>query len=125
MSDQNHTPILSGSRIYLREVRLSDVNDRYHRWINDPEVTRYTESRFFSNSMEHLQNYVDEIINKKDLIFLAVILKENKQHIGNIKLGPIDWIHRNADIGVIIGEKDYGEKDMQQKQLPYCGITPL
>ena len=32
------------------------------------------------------------------------------KHIGNIKLGPINWIYRIADIGVLIGEKDcWGE----------------
>ena len=37
---------LSGQRLYLRAVRLSDVDEAYHRWMNDPEVTRFLESRF-------------------------------------------------------------------------------
>jgi RimJ/RimL family protein N-acetyltransferase len=32
---------LEGKRIYLREVRESDVNEQYYRWINDPDMTQF------------------------------------------------------------------------------------
>ena len=102
----NFFPFLAGERIYLREVRPSDVNDAYYRWMNDPEVTQYLESRFAPNSMETLQEYVKNFLGNKDNIFLAIVLKENHKHIGNIKMGPINWFHRLADIGVMLGEKD-------------------
>lgn len=41
-----------------------------------------------------------------DNVFLAIVLKADDRHIGNIKLGPINWLHRFADVGLIIGEKD-------------------
>jgi ribosomal-protein-alanine N-acetyltransferase len=97
---------LEGTRIYLREIRLSDANENYYRWMNDPEVTRFLESRFYPNSMESLQNYVLEKSRTADNVFLGIFLKEDDRHIGNIKLGPINWIHRFGDVGVIIGEKD-------------------
>ena len=102
----NLFPFLVGERLYLREVRPSDVNDAYYRWMNDPEVTQYLESRFAPNSMETLQEYVKNFLGDKDNIFLAIVLKENHKHIGNIKMGPINWFHRLADIGVMLGEKD-------------------
>jgi RimJ/RimL family protein N-acetyltransferase len=45
---------LLGERIYLREIQLSDVNENYHRWMNDGEITQYLESRFHDNSLEAL-----------------------------------------------------------------------
>jgi len=104
------TGFITGKHIYLREVRLNDVNENYYRWMNDPEVTKFTESRFYPVSKEALEEYVTEKQKDKDSIFLAIIFKENHQHIGNIKLGPINWIHRLADIGIIVGEKDYWGK---------------
>ena len=104
------TAFKTGKHIYLREVRLSDVNENYYCWMNDPEVTNYTESRFYPVSKEALEEYVKEKQKGNDNIFLAIIYKENQKHIGNIKLGPINWIHRLADIGIIIGEKDYWGK---------------
>lgn len=97
---------IEGKRIYLREVRPSDVNERYYRWLNDPEVTRFLESRYFPNSVEQIRDFVAGKLGDRDNVFLAVVLKEEDRHIGNIKLGPIQWIHRLADIGLLIGEKD-------------------
>jgi len=99
-------PFLAGKRLYLREVRPEDVNENYYRWMNDPEITRYLESRFYPNSMTGLREYVTNKLSDQDNVFLAIVLKENDRHIGNIKLGPINWIHRFADIGLLIGEKD-------------------
>jgi len=101
---------LDGERLYLREVRPSDVNENYYRWMNDPEITRYLESRFFPNSMESLREYVMTKLADKDTIFLAIILKDGHRHIGNIKLGPINWIHCVGEIGVLIGERNYWGK---------------
>ncbi len=99
-------PFLEGERIYLREVRPSDVNENYYRWMNDREVVDQLESRFYPNSMEGLREYVIKKLGDRDNIFLAIVLKDGDRHIGNIKLGPINWIHRFADIGILIGEKD-------------------
>ncbi len=97
---------IEGDRLYLREVRPSDVNEAYYRWMNDSAVTQYTESRFYPNTMESLREYVARMTADRTNVFLAIVLKDGDRHIGNIKLGSINWIHRYADIGIIIGEKD-------------------
>jgi RimJ/RimL family protein N-acetyltransferase len=97
---------LEGERIYLRGICLSDVTASYERWMNDPDVMAYLESRFYPHSQGGLRDYVGNILNDKSNVFLAIVLREGDRHIGNIKLGPIDWIHRFADVGISIGEKD-------------------
>jgi len=97
---------LQGERLYLREVRPEDVTERYHRWMNDPDVTRFLECRFYPNSMEKLKEYVASRLGDRDNVLLAMVLQEEHRHIGNIKLGPIDWIHRTGDIGLLVGERD-------------------
>ncbi len=96
---------ITGEQIYLREVRLSDVNEDYRRWLNDPEVTRYLEIRYVPHSLEDIRKYVAAMDGNPEEIFLAVCLKKNGAHVGNIKLGPINRIHRFADISLVIGEK--------------------
>lgn len=96
---------LVGERLYLREVRRCDVNETYYRWMNDPAVIGFLESRFLPNSMERLLEFVDEQ-RSKGALFLAIWLTGEDKHIGNIKVGPIDWIHRRAEVGLLIGEKD-------------------
>ena len=97
---------LEAEHLYLREVRPSDVNECYYGWMNDPSVTQYLESRFFPNSMEGLRKYVESKLDDRDNVFLAMVLKNGHRHIGNIKLGPINWIHRTGDIGLLIGPQD-------------------
>ncbi|MDC4205802.1 MAG: hypothetical protein MPW17_05915 [Candidatus Manganitrophus sp.] len=70
------TYFLEGKRIYLREVRPSDVNERYYRWMNDPEITRFLESRFAPNAIENLRDYVAGKLGDRDNIFLAIVLKK-------------------------------------------------
>jgi len=103
---KDNSPFISGDRVYLRELKVEDVGQEYYRWMNDPEVTQYLESRFNPNPMDALREYVKSIELDQNNILSAICLKENDRHIGNIKLGSINWIHRFADVGLLIGEKD-------------------
>lgn len=101
----NFYPFIKGKRIYLREVRQSDVNELYYQWLNDPEVNRYLETRFVSRSLENIAEYVKKMDAKEDEPFFAICLNDTQEHIGNIKIGPINWQHKNADVSLFIGEK--------------------
>ncbi|MCD6558919.1 MAG: GNAT family N-acetyltransferase [Palaeococcus sp.] len=105
MDEVEYKPFLEGKNIYLREVRVTDVNENYYKWMNDEEVTRFLESRFYPQAREKIEEYVRSINSNPNYIFLAIIEKKSDKHIGNIKLGPINWIHRHAEVGLIIGEK--------------------
>jgi RimJ/RimL family protein N-acetyltransferase len=97
---------LEGERIRLRLISVSDVDGPYYRWMNDPEVTRYLESRFSKNTRPAMRKFVRDILKNKNILFLAMVLKDGDRHIGNIKLGPINRAHSYADVGILIGEKD-------------------
>lgn len=97
---------LMGDRIFLRNVRLTDADGPYLEWMNDQEVVAFTESRFHRHSAEELRTYVENINADDHYVFRAIILRETGRHIGNIKLGPIDWHHRFGDLGIIIGAKE-------------------
>jgi len=103
--EANESPFLVGERIYLREVRAGDVNAGYRTWLNDAEVNQYLETRFVPRSIENIAAYVRDLDGKSESVFLAICLKENGIHVGNIKVGPINWIHRFADISLFIGDK--------------------
>lgn len=101
---------ITGDRIYLRTITISDVNKNYLQWMNDKEIVKYLESRFTNYSMEDLIDYVIKTTSNSDILFLAIISKEENKHIGNIKLGPINRMHLFANMGIIIGEKNYWGK---------------
>lgn len=101
---------IEGQRIYLRPVLLSDASENYVAWLNDPEVNQYLESRFIKQSLQSVRDYVERITRDANTLFLAIVSKSEERHIGNVKLGPIDWNHRVGDIGIMIGDKAYWRK---------------
>jgi|SRR6266568_4012311 len=101
---------IEAARIVLRPVRRDDVDGPYLTWMNDPEVTKYLESRFTHYTRDDLARYVDDALRQGGVYFFAIVLKDGNRHIGNIKLGPVSREHTRGDVGIIIGEKDCWKK---------------
>ncbi|MDP6683834.1 MAG: GNAT family protein [Desulfobacterales bacterium] len=97
---------LKGDHIFLRDIQLADVTFAYQRWMTDPEIIQYLESRFHPPSGEELKRYVEANIADPDSFLFAICDKTSNRHIGNIKLGPINRLHKRASIGIVIGEKE-------------------
>jgi RimJ/RimL family protein N-acetyltransferase len=94
--------ILQGEHIQLKTLSYKDVTQKYVNWMNDPDVTKYTESRFTKHTIESVINYVKAVSGSSDTYFYGIY--ENKEHIGNIKLQEKPQ-HNLGDIGIIIGDK--------------------
>ncbi|MGI0056051.1 MAG: GNAT family N-acetyltransferase [Nitrosarchaeum sp.] len=97
---------IHGKKIILRSVKISDVTNNYVEWLKDEEVIQFLELRFTKHTKDTVKEFVRNIQNDSNFLFLAIIRNDSKKHIGNIKLGPIDWIHQHGDIGILIGDKD-------------------
>ncbi len=97
--------LLKGKDIYLRNIKVSDVNKVYLSWMNDQKTTQYLESRFQKWTTKKLKEYIKEVNKNPDYVFLAIVLIKNNKHIGNIKIGPINRYHKLGDIGIMIGDK--------------------
>jgi len=98
---------IAGSQVYLRAFRAEDLTERYLGWLNDPEATRYMESGIFPSTMRDLESFYQRIAVSRSDVLMAVIDKGSGEHIGNMKLGPIQWVHRSAIFGIMIGEKRF------------------
>ncbi len=96
---------IESDQLYLRNVTEDDVTDAYYNWLNDPDVNQYLETRFSEQTREDILSFVKIQGKSADSVFLAICLKENHRHIGNIKLGPINPIHKFGDISLFIGDK--------------------
>lgn len=107
MKDDKPACVIEGLQLRLRDVRVEDATDAYAAWMNDPEVVRYTESRFTRHTPESLRRFIETVTARPDALFLAIVVKPDGHHIGNIKLDGIDHHHGTAEIGIIIGDKDY------------------
>ncbi len=100
-------PFLLGKKLYLRGIENKDLEGNYFDWLNDYEVTKYMDSGQFPNSIEKMQEYVKNVASSTNNVLLCIIDIATDKHIGNVRLGPINWINRTAFVGIMIGDKEF------------------
>jgi RimJ/RimL family protein N-acetyltransferase len=79
------------------------VSPRYIGWLNDPEVNRYSRRRFTSTTEEDALKFLSSLAPTNQI--LAITLRENGEHIGNLQLGPLDTEESHGEVRILIGEK--------------------
>ncbi|MCX7827612.1 MAG: GNAT family N-acetyltransferase [Thermanaerothrix sp.] len=95
-----------------------DVGENYVKWMNDPEVTRYLESRFRSYTRQDLVEFVKAASSSgRDFLFGIF---DGEHHIGNIKIGSVDWRHRYGDLGLVVGLKEYWGRGIATQAIMFC-----
>lgn len=93
--------------IYLKRLNPDDIGQYYVEWMNDMEVIKYLESRWTSHNLDSIKKYIQQMNNSSSDYLFGIFLKETNQHIGNIKIGEMNNIHKFANLGLLIGEKKY------------------
>jgi RimJ/RimL family protein N-acetyltransferase len=96
--------------IYLRSPKLQDLEGNWYQWFNDPVVTKHQNKGIVPNTREKQRAYLASLENSQTDIVFAIIDKKTDQHIGCAGLHHIDPIHRSAELGIVIGEKEFWGK---------------
>lgn len=109
--------ILRDGGISLRLISLQDCTETYVEWLNDTEVNQYLETRWHKQDIDAIQNFVISQLNNDHSILFAIIFDNTNCHIGNIKIGPVDKYHHNADISYFIGDKSLWGKGIATKAI--------
>jgi len=99
------TFFLQGEKIYLGPLSRKEKLEGYKQWINDQDTTLFMGSGRFPLNAEDIRDYISSYSSSKDGMILGIFLKKASRHIGNITLHQIDWRNRNAEIGILIGDK--------------------
>src|SRR5437899_10585064 len=100
--------MIEGKLISLRAHEMSDL-DRNTRWINDREVTRFLQMRYQMSGLAE-DAWLRDLTSKPisyERTFFAIETKD-RVHIGNTNLFNASPEHRSAELGIIIGENEYG-----------------
>lgn len=101
--------------ITLKIILIDEITELYVGWLNDYEVTKFTEQKHGKSTLETVQDYVNQLyLSENDLLFGIYY---GEQHIGNMRLGAIDFEHLRAEIGFLIGEKNFWSKGITSKCL--------
>lgn len=101
---------LIGEKVYLRQISMDDCSENYVRWLNDPEVNQFLETKWSDQNMDSIRSFVESQRDNTHSVLFAIIAKDEDKHIGNIKIGPIHTHYNHADISYFIGEKNYWNK---------------
>lgn len=98
--------MLEGRLVRLRAMEPTDA-ERLYEWINDHEVTHYLMARY-PYSLEFEKDWLAGAAKGNDFgeVRLAIETKDGV-HIGNCGLHRGRPEDRHAELGIMIGEKDY------------------
>lgn len=101
---------------------MSHLSQEYVDWLNDAEVYKYLESGG-DYTLGKLQEYIQDVI-QKDIFFWGIHIQNTGQHIGNIKIDPINQRHGLGEYGILMGEKsEWGKgyaKESSLKVIDFC-----
>jgi len=92
--------------IVLRTLQTKDVTPSYLSWLSDKAINTYLEVRFSQMLTDSdLVQFIEDANANLDMVLLGIFLREGNFHIGNIKLGPINWNHKVGEISFLLGDK--------------------
>jgi [ribosomal protein S5]-alanine N-acetyltransferase len=91
--------------IFLRPLVESDVTERYLSWFRDDVATLYLEARNLSAA--DVLEYLRWGIETRQRYLYAVCLADSGLHIGNLKIGDINWNIALSDLVTVIGDRAY------------------
>ena len=99
------------------------------KWFNNPKVRHYSRN-LWPNTLEEVKKWFEPLPDKqmREWVVFTVYHKEAKQPIGNIGFNHINWVSRNANIFLTIGEPEYWGKGIAgeaSKLLINYGFTEL
>jgi len=102
--------MIIGSKIKLRGKRLSDANNDY-TWQIDPELARLDAiSTLVISFPEYLSVYASELRYPSSTRRSFAIETLDGKHIGNCVYYGINKTKKEAELGIMIGNRDYWGK---------------
>ncbi len=83
--------------------------DGWHRWFNDPRVTRYSDYGLFPNTPEKQRAFLRDLL-QTDNRRLALLIRPRGESkvVGVASLSAIHPIHRSAETAIVIGDRPTG-----------------
>ena len=91
--------------INLRILETTDFTKEYLDWFDDKDIVEFSDNQYRKFTRKSQLEYIKRL--KKDDSYNLYGIFYKKKHIGNILLGPINEIHKRAEISYIIGDKNF------------------
>lgn len=105
MHTKHNFSFIKGERIYLRTLLEKDAEGSYPHWLNNSEVCAGTSHYVRPYSKSNALEYIQYATSTDNALILAIVLKEDDLHIGNVALQKINWINRTAEFAILLGDQ--------------------
>lgn len=109
--------LLHGEKVRLQLIDQSFCTQQYVDWLNDPKINRYLESRWVKHDLQSVKSYIEQMQSDPKNYQFVIIEKASNQHIGNIKLGPIDFNNQRCEMGYFIGNQGFWGKGLASEAI--------
>jgi len=103
--------------LYLRPLVEKDITINYLTHFKNEDVLAFLEVTQSELTKESVISYFKSGIKSKTFYMYAVCLTENEEHIGNVKIGPIDKKHSISDLVTVIWNKKYWGKGFASEAI--------
>ncbi len=102
--------MITGSKIRLRDKRLADARDNYD-WQTDAELVQLDAAPLLTTTFEqYLSDYANELHYPPLTGYRFAIETLDGKHIGNCIYYNLDKTRGEAELGILIGNRDYWSK---------------
>ena len=102
---------------YDEEINNLELKQSYLAWLNDLEVVKSIGSEVLMNpnkSLDFIEESFFRFTSSNSCGFFVKYLPADR-YVGTVKLDKIDYKNKRAEVGAMIGEKDFWGKKITQK----------
>lgn len=100
-----HNIFIKGEKINLCILKNDYCEGEYMDWLNSEEVCLGNSHHKFPVSKMNLIDFITTKNDDRNSIHLAIIETSSSRHVGNVALQNIDYLNRQAEFAIILGEK--------------------
>jgi ribosomal-protein-alanine N-acetyltransferase len=102
------SPVLETPRLRIEPFAVErQLSARYVGWLNDPELTRFSEQRHRQHTLESCRQYAASFDDTPHYFWAVLAVDPTRpalDHIGNMN-AYVTPAHGLADVGILIGER--------------------
>lgn len=103
-------PMITSTMVRLREKKLADALDDYS-WQTDPELAKLDALPVLTMPFrQYISNHTAEVFYSSATRQQFAIETRNGKHIGNCTYYGMDESKSEAELGIMIGNRDYWDK---------------
>ena len=99
------SPVLETARLRVEPFSVErHLSARYLSWLNDPEITRFSEQRGRVHTLESCRQYALSFDGSPHHFWAVVARDPVLGHLGNMN-AYLEPPHQVADVGILLGER--------------------